>query len=203
MSISKNARRASAAAIIKKIQGGKPATKSELELLEEVERDTKSACDVLPHTSRVIVDRRIIERFFGVTAQTISKWKQLGMPCESRGAYDIERCFAWWRDTINAGDDDETTTSAKARYWNAKAEEAEINVAKTRGDLISMADVLDQWCRRVSEVRQGLLSLETRLPPLLEGKTLREMRQSIKTEVYALLEGYARQGRYCPVKTKR
>lgn len=138
-----------------------------------------------------------------VSAVTVRKWAGVGMPQLARGQYDAVACMAWMRETIEAAKEDPTLTDVRARYWTAKAEEAEINVAKTRGDLISMADVLDQWCRRVSEVRQGLLSLETRLPPLLEGKTLREMRQSIKTEVYALLEGYAREGRYCPVKTKR
>jgi phage terminase Nu1 subunit (DNA packaging protein) len=135
-----------------------------------------------------------------VSSMTIRNWVTAGMPQEARGRYDLVACMRWWRETINDNKDDDSITAVRARYWTAKAQDAEIDVATKRGELIANADVIEQWSRRVSEVRQGLLSLETRLPPIVEGKTLREIRAAIKIEVGALLDGYARAGKFCQVR---
>lgn len=158
-----------------------------------------------PKARRVVVGIQEIASIMDVSAVTIRKWAGVGMPQEARGQYDVAACQQWWRDTIDAGRDEsgkvgETLTDVRTQYWKAKAEDAEIDVATKRGKLIPVSEVDEQWCRRVSEVRQGLLSLETRLPPIVEGKSLREIRNAIKIEVDALLDGYARSGKFCQVR---
>jgi phage terminase Nu1 subunit (DNA packaging protein) len=140
--------------------------------------------------------------FFSVTRKTIAEWTKAGMPKVAEGAYHLKACFDWWCENINKDNDDETLTAAKRKYWTAKAEEADVKVKIARGKLISLEEVLDQWCKRVAEVKQGLLSLPVRFPPVLEGKTMKEMKVVISAEITRILDGYSREGKFCHGATK-
>jgi len=128
---------------------------------------------------------------------TISNWTKAGMPKASHGYYDILLAHDWWLDNINTDPADATTADARGRYWNAKAEEAEIKVSQIKGDLLPRGEVIEKWCERLAEFRQGCLSMPVRLPVLLEGKTAADMRKPIRDFACALLEGFARPGKHC------
>jgi len=134
---------------------------------------------------------------FQVTRETISEWTKAGMPKVGHGKYDLCPAFEWWKENINTDEEDSSSAIARGRYWNAKAEQAEIDVAERRGELIRRADVITEWCKRVAEFRQGCLSMPVRLPAVLEGKTAPQMRAIIDTYARTLLEGYSREGKYC------
>ena len=159
----------------KKSRAGRPRTR-----IATPEVSTSDVCD-----------------FFGVTRETISEWTKNGMPKVATGAYHLKACFDWWCENINKDNDDETLTKAKRKYWTAKAEEMETKVAQTKGNLISKEEVVEQWCWRIGEFRQAMLSLPVRLPPILEGKPVREMRDIIQREAHGILEGYSREGKFC------
>jgi len=86
----------------------------------------------------------------------------------------------------------------KKAYWSEKSIGEQLKNQKTRGELISLEDVVQEWAGRVSIVTSGLEAFADRLPPILEGKPRKEMRDIIKKEVRYLRESYARKGKYCP-----
>jgi hypothetical protein len=198
-SISNRAKAASAAAIVKKVQAGKAATRAELSLLQEVEAEQQAtaAGDVIRDAVRILVGTKVIKLFFGVTDQTLSNWCRANMPKAAPGVYDLIACFAWWDKTMNSGGDTGSTAKSKERYWAAKADREEIDRDRSRGDLIERDAVGQAWAWRVAEVAAGLNALATRLPPMLEGKSQPDMRDLIGAEVRQLRESYARAGRHC------
>jgi phage terminase Nu1 subunit (DNA packaging protein) len=148
----------------------------------------------------MICDNNAVASFLGVTLMTLTNWCKSGMPKLSRGKYNLKDCFDWWLENIQ--EPKTQTTKAKdanERYWQAKADNEEIKRDQARGELLPVSEIYPEWCARVGEVKQGLLSLKIRLPPVLEGKTRDEMRDIIEKYTVALCNGYARNGQYTPV----
>lgn len=136
--------------------------------------------------------------FFGVTRVTITEWCKLGAPKLRRGVYDMKAFFEWWKSHINGGGKSRRLSEQRERYLKAEAELKEIAVAKARGLLVPLEDIRPEWAKVVAEIRQGLLSLPVKLPPLVEGLDQARMRAAIKTEVYRLLMAFARGGKHRP-----
>lgn len=81
----------------------------------------------------------------------------------------------------------EDLTQAKARLTRAKAELAEMKIARERGELISIDDVNAQWAENASNVRKKLLALEGKLPVMLSGKSVSDMAVIIHEAIYEAL----------------
>ena len=139
---------------------------------------------------------------FSVTAMTITNWVKQGMPKLGRGRFDAKAVFAWWQENINAGpeDRDQTIVATKQRYWEAKADNEGLKRDQTKGRLISREEVVREWAWRAGEFRAGLRSWSSRLPMLLEGKDVHQIRETLRDEGDKLLDAYARDGRYTPAR---
>jgi phage terminase Nu1 subunit (DNA packaging protein) len=127
----------------------------------------------------------------------------MGCPKIRKAQWDLAAIIAWWAENIyepkiEAGEKDESLKNARQKYWAAKAEKEEINVSQLKGELIPKKTLSDLWGSRVVEVKQGLLNLSDRLPPVLEGKTQPEIREVVHKEIIQLLEMYSRNGKYTP-----
>ena len=86
---------------------------------------------------------------------------------------------------------------AKARLTRAKAELAEMKIARERGELIPIEDVHAQWAENAANVRKKILALEGKLPVMLSGKSLSDMAAIIHEAVYEALNelgGYKANG---------
>lgn len=147
-------------------------------------------------TNSFDVSRSDLAYFFGVSPKCINDWGKNGMPKTSHGLYNLKLVFDWWQKNID-GDSSEAMLEHKTRYWKEMADEKEIGNMEARGQLISRDEVVTEWCKRIAEVRQSLLALAVRLPPILEGKDAAEMRPLIKAEAVGVLEGYSRPGKHC------
>ncbi len=76
---------------------------------------------------------------------------------------------------------------AKARLTRAKAELAEMRIAREKGELIPMEDVQSQWAENAGNVRKKLLALEGKLPVMLAGKSIADMAGIIHDAIYEAL----------------
>lgn len=154
----------------------------------------------------MIVNTKELSDFFDVTPRAVNKWSAKGCPKSGRGKWDLKTVHAWWLDNIyasKADDSDESLQEAKRRYWSAKAENEEIKRDESKGLLVKVKDIVLMWSGRVAEIKNGLMALPMRLPPLLEGKPQIEMRQIVEDEVWKLLDNYCRVGRFCPAKVRK
>ena len=67
-----------------------------------------------------------------------------------------------------------------------------------REDLVPRKDMAEMWANRIAELCAGLQAFILRLPPMLHGKSQKDMRLVIDAEVWRLRDDFARKGRYCP-----
>lgn len=79
----------------------------------------------------------------------------------------------------------------RARRDAAAADKAEMELAVRRGELAVMEDVAIAWADHISAAKVKLLSLPSKLPPLLEGRPAPAMAAILRTEVHAALREVA------------
>lgn len=197
-----DAKKASINNIIQKLKAGKTATTAELKLIEEYDESQREAeeSERSPSSKVPLFTRPQIAKLFNVNPKTVNEWVKVGMPKSAYGRYDIFLIMEWWQENINKDPENAETADARGRYWNAKADEAEIKVAEIRGNLIDKSTVVSEWGKRAGELKQSLMALPMSLPPVLEGKDIKTMRDLIRAEVVKMLEGYCRDGKFCPKK---
>jgi len=167
--------------------------------LADIESELRSLLDPVER-SDFIYDAGNIGKFFGVTARTVQKWVSLkGCPRLRHGVYDLKAVHEWWLENVR-GDDKASSPEiedAKLEYWKWKARREKISVQKLREQLLDRKDVARQWALRVGEVTAGLNMLKDRLPPLIMGKSRRDVALVVEHEVMRLREAYARRGEHC------
>jgi phage terminase Nu1 subunit (DNA packaging protein) len=163
----------------------------------------------MKENSPMIYDTPTVADFFGVSSRALQLWGQAGCPKAGRGRWDLRAVFNWYiqnivQDRIESGADDVAMKEAKLRYWNEKATFEEIRNKKELGELMPKAEIAVEWVARVIEVKNGLMGLAYRLPPLISGKADRDVRDIVKLNVRQLLENFSRGGRFChPEDEKR
>lgn len=72
-----------------------------------------------------------------------------------------------------------------------KVEQEELKLAKLRGELVEREMVQAAWTHRLQLVREALLSLRFKLPPLLINLDERQMSDVIDKEVRELMARYS------------
>lgn len=155
----------------------------------------------------MIVSSKDLHEIFDISPKTLSRWGQAGCPKLKKAQWDLRSVLEWWvihiyEPRLESEEKDESLKNARQRYWKAKAEKEEINIAQLKSELIPKKTLADLWGARVIEVKQGLLNLENRLPPILVSKTQAEIQEIIHKETTHLLNMYSRDGKYTP-KPKR
>jgi phage terminase Nu1 subunit (DNA packaging protein) len=109
----------------------------------------------------------------GVDVRTIDRWVADGMPkrtISGRAQFAWHDCRKWWEAKIRederatrhaAGDEDKKTEMAELRLraLRAEAEEAELNLAHRRGELVPRAFMRDEFRRIATGLRARLLAL--------------------------------------------
>jgi len=153
------------------------------------------------------VNTTSLAEFFGLTTRAIAKWHESGCPQSGRGKWNLKEVFDWWWDNIaqsRAAEEfgDDSMNEAKRLYWWQKAEGEKIKNEQLNGSLIAWVDIETEWAGRVSIVTSGLEAFADSLPPILEGKPRKQMRDIVRKRVRLLRDSYARKGKYCPQAKK-
>lgn len=110
-------------------------------------------------------------RHRGVSRQMVSEWREKGrLVIEDRGPRNwrvnveqSDRRLDATRDPMHDYDEVPDLQAARLRYELARAEEAELKVAKLRGDLVSREAVEATVSRFIMEHRERLLELPVRV----------------------------------------
>lgn len=179
----------------------KPLSPRELEQYDQIEAELQAQIDAEQNPSPVIVlTTAQLSHLFDITRQAIQNWKNLGCPGNiSHGHWDLKAVLKWWLDNMYSGtsDEDESINDVKRKYWTHKAEGERIRVEKEKGRLVSLDDVLNAWIARLRMVRSGLDSWVDRLPPLLEGKSRKEIAKLLRGELWTIYQNFFKDGIFC------
>jgi phage terminase Nu1 subunit (DNA packaging protein) len=122
-----------------------------------------------------IVRQGDLAEIFGVTSATIRAWRRAGCPVEQEGGsgrpslFNTMRCIQWHEGLIAGETADVDLAEAKRRKTVAEACLREIEVETARDALLPRIDVHAAVTSSFARVRSRLLSMPTKLAPLVLG----------------------------------
>jgi DNA-binding transcriptional regulator YiaG len=122
----------------------------------------------------------------GISVRTLREWEKAGVSeteMRDRAARQKERAGA-----------SSTMSEARLRKLRAEAELKELELAKQRGELISIAEVLEGISRIGAATRSAIMRMEADLPPMLEGLPAAKMQLVIRQMVDQVLGELSDQG---------
>jgi phage terminase Nu1 subunit (DNA packaging protein) len=133
----------------------------------------------------------------------ITQLVRKGMPKEARGQYDPVRCMYWYigwlRGTMSkreTGNDDGSSTNLtfeRKRLLAVQAQRAELELAKSKGSMISIVDHARALSEVVVESRARLLAVPSRVARQLVNETSLVMAQAkVEKEIRAALAELAK-----------
>jgi phage terminase Nu1 subunit (DNA packaging protein) len=134
-----------------------------------------------------LVDVGKVAKFLNLDERRIQQLVQEGMPREKRGQYDLTRCTHWYvrylqsalektgqrSDGTNLSERDE-----RVRLLSAEADLKEIQLAKERGQLVTIVDVEKEMSELVLTTKARVLAVPPRVAPELVGENSRVMIQA-------------------------
>ncbi len=151
----------------------------------------------------VIVNRRELADLWGVALTTVDAWIRRGCPVTRRGNRKIPWEFdsaavADWRlkqAALDAAGDtrDVSLDEARKRKMAAEAALAELELAKARGEAVSIEDVGQVWEDISASIRARLLPMGGKLAPRVAPMRKRsEVKAAIDAEVHEALDELSR-----------
>lgn len=162
--------------------------KRRLKLYEKVSRgDTLSRAELRElkkfedgETDPGIVDSwKDIERVFGVSEMTVSRWIKNGMPTRPDGKFCIVDIQEWRNSPgsrkATAPGKDKQQLSWDDRWRRARALEYEQRVKEKNGDLVTLKEIEDGLVQSFMAIKQALLRLPQTLAVRLENKDQRDI----------------------------
>ena len=125
----------------------------------------------------LLVTQLLLAEILGADRNTLAMWTRGGMPVSRRGrgsrghAYDVGACVRWIRQrdgaqharALAAAKAVSDVGSARARKWSADARRAEFDLRQREGEFVLVADVERRWTALVTEARNQLLGVSSRL----------------------------------------
>lgn len=102
---------------------------------------------------------------FNVSRTMIYKYRDQGMPQQARNVFDLRECVRWMIERA-AKPQTATEETTRAALNNAQRERVEIEIARSRGELIPRSDVRTTLIEVAQIVVSQLDALAPRLAPL-------------------------------------
>ena len=140
-----------------------------------------------------VATQREVAGAFGVTVRTVRSWVAEGMPRARSGAYNLIDIQAW-RDSRNGSARAGISTEhqkAETDWRTNRARKVALEVAKMEGELVDRRQVEKRMAAQALVLRRKLLAWYKRLPPILQGMTVREMEATLKEHINDLLRSFA------------
>lgn len=133
-----------------------------------------------------------VARLFGITRTSVYEWAAAGCPRNPDKTFNLSRVFEWrtaraveQAETSYSGDD----SNPDVRRWQAaRADLKELELARTRGELVSAALIESQVGEAFGVTQSALMGLVQTLPPKLEGQPLGRIATELDTAIRETLE---------------
>jgi phage terminase Nu1 subunit (DNA packaging protein) len=147
-----------------------------------------------PQNPNILKTQREVAAYFCVTVRSINHWIQEGMPATPDGHYDLESIKKWKaaREEARKKSPENELSQYDSRFRKAKAELAEMELSKRRGELISRDEVHTGWVMRVETIKKALLSLPKTLAPQVAGLDVKEATSIIDRRIREIIENFAK-----------
>ncbi len=152
----------------------------------------------------MIVSTRQIAEIFSITDRGVRLWSDKGCPKAGHGKWDVRDVLLWWLENLYQSDSDsEELAQAKLEYWQAKARTEKVKADLAEGASMEVKDFKQAWVWRVSEMSNGLGALPLRLSPLLAGKSEKDIKKILESEIWQIRDKFSRTGKFTPAPGKK
>jgi len=175
--------------------------------LENVAEEEKLA-DV-KSSKKIIMSFADAAKYCGVSTRTIHYHITKGTISQNDdGTFDSDVLDAYMetRGRKNRSVDGQPSTAierADLRIKLARARREEMLVRQIQGELFSRKDVAKKWAERLLMIKSGLDNFSNRLPQILAGKSVDEIKTILKLETDQLINDYKKHGSYTPTESIR
>lgn len=147
------------------------------------------------------LNRADLAAHMGVSLPTIDTWRREGMPVLRHGskgiqwAFDLAEVIKWWGDrraAQAAGDGPKDLDEIERRTATAKMLEAELSLAKKRGEVASILDFERAQAKLNAEIRTNVMNVPQRVVLQLLGCTDEtEFKSKLRAELMLALQAAA------------
>lgn len=141
----------------------------------------------------MLVNKTKLAEIIGVSHKTLTEWQNDGMPfvkgpsTNAGNEYDTVVCIEWRINKLMSKDNYDLTVE-RARLAKEQADAKEMDNAVTRGELVAASEVVAQWRGEFARAKSKLLSMPSKLAPLMVGvKTPAEAQSILETVVWEAL----------------
>jgi len=150
----------------------------------------------------VQLNRQGLADHMGVSVPTVDRFVKEGCPIVQRGGRGVEHVFdladliKWYAErranAVSAQGVMGDLETEKTRLVKAQADKAEIDLAKTRGELASIQDFERAEATVFAQIRQNVLNVPQRVVTQLIGETCeRTFKEKLRAELCLALEASA------------
>jgi hypothetical protein len=188
--------------LLKKRASGAKLNRKEQSLLKTLEQEQNNDTN---GNKLEIKTQEAAAKYLGVSQRVISHHVGRGnIRSETDGTFTKKELDRWAVEHGKRKDVGKIKKYAEAQakwdmeFRKARAEERKLVVAQLRAKLISIKEIESAWANRVDVVTSGLEAFANRLPPLLVGKSRRQISKILQEEIFRLRDDYATIGKYCP-----
>lgn len=126
-----------------------------------------------------LIDRAALAAALGLSVERVHQLVKLGMPQAARGRYAPAACTAWYiaylqrlvsrRASVSEEGEADDLEKEQIRLTAAKADAAELDLARARGEVISISDHVLILGDLVAQTRARFLAVPARVAPRILG----------------------------------
>lgn len=175
--------------LYEKVSQGKALTRAELRELKKFEDGQEKDPGVLETWAD-------IQKVFGISEMTVSRWVKDGMPQRPDGTWSVMDIQTWKHErelSKHNKSSDGKREDWDERYRKAKALEAEQRLKERSGELISLSEIESGLVQVMLALKQSLMRLPHILATRLENKDAREIMAEVTEVVTGLITSMAQE----------
>lgn len=147
----------------------------------------------------ILLNSEMAALHFGVTPRTLNFWQKKGCPKATRGWWNIREVMQWNGQNTSSDSLAARKLKAEVEYREAKATQENKKVEIQEGFYFAKEDVIQEWSKRILEIKSGLLALKRKIAGEIVDPDMRNFVEGlVEVEVYDLLQQYSRNGQYTP-----
>ena len=134
-----------------------------------------------------IVSTDELMKLLRVSRQTITNWKDQGMPVYARGRWDVRRVLEWYVDRVTVEQQQATQAELdleqeRARKTKIEADQKQIELDVAQGKAIYIEDAVTRLSKVLVTVKNIVMNIPQRVAPKLIGKNLKEIKLILQDE---------------------
>ena len=129
-----------------------------------------------------IVSTDELMKLLRVSRQTITNWKDQGMPVYARGRWDVRRVLEWYVDRVTVEQQQATQAELdleqeRARKTKIEADQKQIELDVAQGKAIYIEDAVTRLSKVLVTVKNIVMNI-----PISFGKNLKEIKLTLQDE---------------------